>query len=151
MPFCPDCGKEIRESAVFCPSCGTELASREARPITEVKRHLSITICAILLFICALIHIINMVDFILIYDLAGSVAQLFFSIFALVAGCFLWKSKEIGGIIGIAYGIISTIVTLAFLAYFSEWVTVYDVIIDFSLNIAIIILIIVGWKHLKHS
>ena len=150
MPFCPHCGKEIREGAAFCPFCGTRLIESEAPPITERKRHLSITACAILLFVCALIHIINMVDFILIYDLAGSVAQLFFSIFALVAGCFLWKLKEIGGIIGIAYAILSTIATLSFLSFFSEWVTVYDVIIDFSLNIAIIILIIVGWKHLKH-
>jgi len=150
MPFCANCGKEVSEGAVFCPSCGSKLAELEARPITEVKRPLSITICAILLFICALIHIINTVDFIVIYDLAGSISQLFFSIFALVAGCFVWKSKEIGGIIGIAYGILSTIALLSFLAYFSEWVTVYGLIIDFSLNTAIIMLIIVGWKHLKH-
>lgn len=150
MPFCLNCGKEVSEVAVFCPSCGSKLAESEARPIREVKRHLSITICAILLFICALIHIINMGDFMAYGDFAGSIAQLFFSIFALVAGIFLWKSKEIGGIIGIAYGILSTIALLSFLAYFSEWVTVYGLIIDLFLNTAIIILIIVGWKHLKH-
>ncbi|MCK4354205.1 MAG: hypothetical protein KAW83_03020 [Dehalococcoidia bacterium] len=141
----------MKEGAVFCPFCGTKLAESGARPITEVKRHLSITICAILLFICALIHIINMGDFMAYGDFAGSIGQLFFVLFALIAGLFLWKSKEIGGIIGLAYGIISTIATLALLAYFSEWVTVYGLIIDFSLNTAIIILIIVGWKHLKHS
>jgi hypothetical protein len=150
MPFCPNCGKEVSEVAVFCPFCGTELAGPEARPITEVKRPLSVTICAILLFISALIHIINMVDFIIIYDLVGSIGQLFFSIFAIVAGCYLWKSKEIGGIIGLAYAILSTIAVLSFLSFFSEWVTIYGLIIDFSLNTAIIILIIVGWKHLKH-
>ena len=90
-------------------------------------------------------------DFMAYGDFAGSIGQLFFVLFALIAGLFLWKSKEIGGIIGLAYGIISTIATLALLAYFSEWVTVYGLIIDFSLNTAIIILIIVGWKHLKHS
>lgn len=150
MPYCPNCGKEVSEVAVFCPYCGSKLAESGARPITEVKRHLSIIICAILLFISALIHIINMGDFMAYGDFAGSIGQLFFFIFALVAGLFLLKSKEIGGIIGLAYGILSTIASLAFLAYFSEWVTVYGLIIDFSLNTAIIILIIVGWKHLKH-
>jgi len=150
MPFCPNCGKEITEGNLFCPDCGTKLAESEARAITEVKRPLSITVCAILLFICAVPHIINMVDFITYGDVATSVIQLFFAIFAFVAGYFLWKSKKIGGIIAIAYAIITTIAAISLLVYFSQWVTVYDIIPDLSFNIAIIILIVVGWKHLKY-
>jgi len=150
MPFCPTCGKGVSEHASFCPSCGSKLAESEVRPTASVKRHPMITACAILLFICAFIHFVNMVEFALIYDLTASIVQLFFSIFALVAGGYLWKSREIGGIIGIAYGVLQTIATLAFLNFFSEWVTAFDLTIDLSLNIAVIILVILGWKHLRH-
>ena len=150
MPFCPSCGTEVSKHASFCPSCGSKLVESEPRLTTEVKRHPPITACAILLFICALIHFINMIDFALIYELAASIVQLFFSIFALVAGGYLWKRKEIGGIIGIAYGVLQTIATLAPVNFFSEWVTVYGLTIDLCLNIAVIILVILGWKHLQH-
>ena len=149
MPFCPNCGKEITEGNLFCPDCGTKLAESEARVITEVKRPLSITVCAILLFICAVPHIINMVDFITYGDVATSVIQLFFAIFAFVAGYFLWKSKKIGGIIGIAYAIITAVASLVLVTYLSQGYTVYD-FIDLSFSIAIIILIVIGWKHLKY-
>ena len=56
------------------------------------------------------------------------------------------KSKEIGGIIGIAYAIITAIATLSIIQEFS----VYDIILDASLNIGIIILIVICLKHLKH-
>lgn len=150
MPFCPYCGKEITEGTLFCPNCGTKLAESEARAITEVKRPLSITACAILLFICAVPHIIKMVDLINYGDFASSISQLFLSIFALVAGYFLWKSKKIGGIIGIAYAIITAVASIALFAYFSQRYTIYDFIYDLSLSIAIIILIVIGWKHLKY-
>ena len=35
LPFCPNCGREVRESDTFCPSCGTSLrnsASSLVRP-----------------------------------------------------------------------------------------------------------------------
>lgn len=150
MPFCPNCGKEVSEGAVFCPSCGSKLAESEVRPTTAKKRHLSITVCAILLFICVVPHIINMVDFMSYGDIAGSISQLFFSIFALVAGYFLWKSKKIGGIIGLAYAIITAIASLVSFAYVPQWYPVIDLIFDLSFSTAIIILIVVGWKHLKY-
>lgn len=88
-----------------------------------------------------------MVDFVVNYEyLTGSITQLFFSIFALVAGCFLLKSKEIGGIIGIAYAILTASDTLLV----AQELSVYWIIFDVSLSIAIIILIVIGWKHLKH-
>ena len=151
MPFCPNCGKELRESAIFCPSCGSKLAQSETLLTASIKRHPTITSSAILLFISALIHIINLVNFISIDYLVGSIGQLFFTIFALVAGCYLWKSKEIGGIIGLAYAILRMIATFVFIAYFLEWVDVYGLILDFLLITAIIILVIVGWKHLMRA
>lgn len=32
MPFCPKCGKEVPEKAVFCPFCGTEITSTQKKP-----------------------------------------------------------------------------------------------------------------------
>jgi hypothetical protein len=32
MPFCPDCGREVREEAVFCPRCGRCLREAPATP-----------------------------------------------------------------------------------------------------------------------
>lgn len=150
MPFCPNCGKEIKESIAFCPFCGTKLAESEARATTETKRHLSLTICAVLLFISSLIHIINMVDYIAWGDPATGIIQLFMCIFAAVAGYLLLKSKQIGAIIGIAYSIISIISSVSMSVQFPEYFTVYDIVLDLCLDIATIILIIVGWKHLKY-
>lgn len=32
MPFCPKCGKEVPEGAIFCPSCGARIAPLEKKP-----------------------------------------------------------------------------------------------------------------------
>jgi len=29
MPFCPNCGKELKETDQFCPNCGSQLAGKE--------------------------------------------------------------------------------------------------------------------------
>lgn len=150
MPFCPNCGKEVKESIVFCPFCGAKLAESETRPTTETKRHLSLTIGAILLFISSLIHIINMVNYITYGDPATGIIQLFMCIFAAVAGYLLLKSKQIGAIIGIAYSIISIISSVSMSVQFPAYYTVYDMLVDLCFDIATIIVIVVGWKHLKH-
>ena len=151
MPFCPNCVKEVSEGAVFCPFCGTKLAESEARPTTETKRHISVTVCAVLLFTSSFIHIINMVDFIAYGDFAGSIIQIFMCIFAAVAGYLLLKSKQIGAIIGIAYSIISIISSISLVLQLSAYLTVYDILLDLCLDTATIILIVIGWKHLKHT
>lgn len=145
MPFCPSCGKEVSEYASFCPNCGTKLAQLETLPTASMKRHPTITASAILLFICAFIHFIDMVDYAAMYeDLVSSIVALFACIIAVVAGSYLWKSKEIGGIFGIAYAVLTGIPIL-----FPE-VEYLPVILIVILNTPIIILIIIGWKHLKH-
>jgi len=151
MQFCPNpgCRKEVKEGADFCPFCGTKLAESEARPTTETKRHISITVCAVLLFISSFIHIINIVDFIAYGDLATSIIQLFMCIFAAVAGYLLLKSKQIGAIIGIAYSIISIISSISLVVQLPAYFTVYDIMLDLCLDTATIILIAIGWKHLK--
>jgi hypothetical protein len=155
MPVCPNCGKEVKEGAVFCPFCGTKLAKSKAQPTTAIKRRTSITVCAILLFVCCLIHILNMYNLIVVWEeLVGSSIELFFSVLALVAGCFLWKSKEIGGIIGIEYAILTTLYAV-FIGYSDMLGIEYNLLIlgiflDVPLCIAIVTLIVVNWKHLKH-
>jgi hypothetical protein len=151
MRFCPnpECGKEVKEGAVFCPFCGTRLAESEPRPTTETKRHISVTVCAVLLFISSFIHIINIVDFIAYGDLTSSIIQLFMCIFAGVAGYLLLKSKQIGAIIGIAYSSISIISSISLVVQLPAYFTVYDIIFDLCLDTATIILIVIGWKHLK--
>lgn len=155
MPRCPnpECGKEIEEDAVYCPFCGTKLAEVKAQPTAAIKRHVSITACVILLCICFLIHILSIVDFITYGDLTGSIGQLFFGAFALVAAYFLWKSEETGGIIGIIYAILATIGGLSAFLYPEDITfeyTVYDFIIfDVCFNVVLIVLIAIGWKHLK--
>jgi hypothetical protein len=153
MQFCPnpECRKEVKEGAVFCRFCGTKLAESEARPTTETKRHLSVTICAVLLFISAFIHIINIVDYMTYGDPATSIIQLFMCIFAAVAGYLLLKSKQIGAIIGIAYTIISIISSVSLVVQYPAYFTVYDIMLDLCLDTATIILIVIGWKHLKHA
>jgi uncharacterized membrane protein YvbJ len=29
MPYCPKCGKEVKDDAIFCPYCGQSLKSEE--------------------------------------------------------------------------------------------------------------------------
>lgn len=150
MPFCSNCGTEVSKDARFCPSCGIELAGVEVMPVREVKRHASLTMCAVLLFICAVIHIINLVDWIAYGDLASSFGQLFFAIFASVSGYFLLKSKKVGGIMGLAYAIITGVVSLTSLASSMELYVAYGFVIDLVFSIVIVILIIIGWKHLQY-
>jgi hypothetical protein len=56
MPFCPNCGREVRPEAAFCPSCGYNLksaalvpppAASAAKPSTPLK-HKSPGIAAVL-------------------------------------------------------------------------------------------------------
>ena len=150
MPFCPNCGIEVSEDAQFCHECGTELAGAGTIPVNGVRRHVSITICAVILFVCAVIHIINLVDLIAYGDAASVFGQLFFSIFALVSGYFLLRSRKIGGIIGLAYAIITGAVSLISLASSVELYAVYGFVIDLVFSIAIVALIAIGWKHLQY-
>jgi len=148
MPRCPnpECGKEVEEGAVYCPHCGTKLAK-------AAKRNILITVCVILLVIFSLIHLSNMLDYATIYgDFSGSIGQLFFGAFALVAAYFLWKSEEIGGILGIVYAIFSMIAPLSVTIH-PEAIPfeygVYDIIFDVCSSIVLIIFLGIGWKSLK--
>jgi hypothetical protein len=77
-------------------------------------------------------------------DFVSSIVALFGCILAVVAGSYLWKSKEIGGIFGIAYAVL-TAIPILFLE--GEYLPVVLIVI---LNIPIVVLIVIGWKHLKH-
>lgn len=147
--YCPNCGREIEENAAYCPFCGAKLEETPAQPPTAIKRHVSITLSVILLCIFFLVHILNMIGFLTEEDLAASLGQLFFGMFALVAAYFLWHSKGIGGVIGIMYAILSTISSLSL--PFSEEIeySVYGIIFDVCFNIVLIILIVIGRKSLK--
>lgn len=149
MVFCYKCGREIEEDTIYCPFCGTNLKTKD-QPITKTKRHVSITLCVILLCVFFLLHIFNMIDFMTYGYLTESVGQLFFGVFVLVAAYFLWKSEGIGGIIGIAYAILSiiSVLSLPFVLPEAEY-SIYDIIFDVCSNIVLIILIIIGWKHLE--
>lgn len=35
MPFCPKCGKEIEQDAVYCQNCGSLLAQQPNQPTTD--------------------------------------------------------------------------------------------------------------------
>ena len=91
-----------------------------------------------------------MVDYIAWGDPATGIINLFMCIFAAIAGYLLLKSKQIGAIIGIAYSVIGIIGAISLNVQFPMYYTVYDMLVDLCLHIATIILIVVGWKHLKH-
>jgi len=39
LPYCPNCGKEVKEDAVYCPYCGASLKPSAATPPRYVYRH----------------------------------------------------------------------------------------------------------------
>lgn len=152
--FCPRCGKETGEDAIYCPFCGTNLIERKTQPTTTIKRHTSITMSVILLSVFFIIDFISIVDAVTFSDLSYFYVRLFIGVLVLVAVYFLWKSKEIGGILGIVYSIIGMIIGLVnFILKIPDpsgfTFTVYDLIFYEVGSIALIILIAIGWKSLK--
>ena len=152
--FCPGCGKEIEEDAVYCPFCGAKLAEASAQQPTARKRHVAITASVILLCFFFLMYILTVIDFITYEGFTtGAILHLFMGAFALVAAYFLWQSKGIGGVIGIVYALIEmlwplTSYSLGLYALGIQY-ALLDLAFDTGLDAILIILIVIGRKSLK--
>jgi uncharacterized membrane protein YvbJ len=59
MPFCRNCGKEIKDTDVFCPSCGASHSHHDEKPKSDADYSETMGIVAIIIaFIWPLISIV---------------------------------------------------------------------------------------------
>ena len=162
--YCTNCGKEIHEDTVFCTYCGIKILKEEEHKEEEHKeeehkeeehkeeeeRDLfkdidisigSIRLCMILLIVGSVSSIINIVS----YKNVNNFGQIIFGSVFIVSIFSLWKLNKIGATIlltFVSFKIIST-------TYYYMETKLLNLIFDQIFYIAIILLILVGWKKLK--
>jgi hypothetical protein len=166
--FCPKCGKELPEGAIYlyCPECGERLATPPpALPVTtiETKRPGTITAAAIICGVLGGFNILAAIFILISSALLSGTSQplpelppfgsasvgllIGLGILSLIFGALyglacwqLWDCKKSGGILGIILGALGLISSFIPPTGFSFVAMLPD--------IAIIILIALGWRSL---
>jgi hypothetical protein len=176
VSFCPKCGKELPQDAIYCPNCGERVVSLPPAVPAEAKRPGVITaasiICGILggleflaavsLFVVAgfLPRIIREIERIEdIKEIAPFVSSLapglliglgilalVFCALYIIACWHLWGSKRSGGIMAIVIAALSIIGS--FIPFWG--IHGFGLIVAFPvLEIAVIVLVAIGWSKLR--
>lgn len=114
MPFCPKCGKEVKEGAAFCSNCGEALVDSVARQPTPPPRRVPERMLrpmgiAILAILEVLVGVISLIFGILIVVLAGWIG---------LTGVF---PVLLGGLFGVIGGILIIVGIFSFVIAYGLW------------------------------
>lgn len=161
--FCTNCGNQIDDDMLYCIYCGDKIllddsAEQGIEKIVDnidykdnyVSKGFDITfteLSIILLMIGLAISIINII--IVGKDTSYIIGQIIFGLIFVISGILLWKSKKIGGIILIPFVSLKMISSIYYYLENYNGYLIKNLIIDEIFYLAIISLIILGWKNLK--
>ena len=159
MRFCPECGKELLEDAIYCSACGARLfissSAGTGRPGTITAASIlcgvlggfealgALILLAYFPFLTEILREIPYFGIVSARFLIGiGIITLILGILYIVACNLLWKSRKSGGIIGVMLG------ALGILSSFAPSIGGLS-LLSMIPNITIIALIALGWNSLK--
>jgi len=171
MPFCPKCGKDIKEQVNYCPNCSFPVANlfkevertqvppqpaaTPAPTVVKGTRTAPITAAAIL---CILVSVVGVIWSLIFFasNLMTTLGKMVFIMILLISVAIhllgwlgLWGARRWGGAVGIIAGIYSLgAVIINYLIIMAYYLTI-PLMIDSILGIILLIMIAIGWKTLK--
>ena len=104
MPYCPECGKEIKRGIKFCPKCGAQIIPRGKSKEPIEKASSATDVSSIYRAFGILSIVFGIVGFL--------IAGIIFGSLALAFGAVAVAKKEYLGVGGIVLGLIDVIAVL---------------------------------------